>query len=997
MLLMKNFTSFLKLALLATVLLATGLRMSAYDFYTGGIYYGIGSTGVTVENKGSFNTYSGNVTIPEKVTYGGTTYNVIGIGYQAFKNCTGLTNVTMPNSIWLILNEAFSGCTSLTTIVLPSSITSIYNNAFVGCSGLRSIYVRRKTPASANTNNFDASTYSTATLFVPEESYDAYMSTAPWSSFTNVKKTNYDFEKNGIYYKITDANARTVKVTYRDTNYDNYSGSVNIPSSVSYDGVNYSVTAIGGYAFRGTNDGGHLTSVIIPNSVKTIEHDAFWLQKNLGNVSIPSSVTTIESYAFCWCSNMTSVNIPNSVTSLGAHAYSQCKKLSSLTIGNSLTKIQDVCFYGCEKLTSVTIPDNITSIGSNAFEACTILSSVTLGSGLTSMSSSVFSGCNALQNVTCKALTPPSIASNTFTSAQYSSAKLTVPYSSMSAYQAASYWKNFTTINKLNYDFVVSGIYYRKTSSNKVEVTYKDGNFNSYSGGIIIPRTVTFNGTTYTVTAIGQQAFRGCTNLSDVTLSANIETIESLAFLDCSKLNYVFSMPSGLKRIGSYAFSGCSQLKSINIPNRVETIETYAFKGCLALTSVAIPSSATTLGNYVFENCTGLKTITFGAGLTVIPVGMFKGCTGLTSMVLPDNIQSIENYAFENCTSLAEITLGGGMLSVPGTPFKGCTALRTVTCLSANPPHMTTSECFPTATYSNGTLKVPGASLNTYKSADWWRMFNTVEAMSFDFYVNGIYYKKTSNNTVKVTYKELLYESYTGSVTIPSSIKVGSVTYKVTAIGDYAFYMCKNLTSVSMPNTIITIEACAFEKCSGLTNVTIPNSVTTLGVDAFSSCTGLKSIDIPNSVTKIDMLAFYNCTAMTSATIGSGVTNIYNQAFANCSALTSVTCLSTTPPTMSANNVFSTSTYNTATLNVPKNSLNAYKSADWWRLFNTIVGGDFGGDPLDVNDDGEVNIADVNTLLDAVLSGSTNTKYDVNGDNEVGISDMNTIIDAILN
>ena len=99
---------------------------------------------------------------------------------------------------------------------------------------------------------------------------------------------------------------------------------------------------------------------------------------------------------------------------------------------------------------------------------------------------------------------------------------------------------------------------------------------------------------------------------------------------------------------------------------------------------------------------------------------------------------------------------------------------------------------------------------------------------------------------------------------------------------------------------------------------------------------------------------------------------------------------------MQSSNVFGSSTYNTATLTVPQRSLNAYKSADWWRMFSSIVGGNFGGDPCDVNKDGEVNIADVNAVLDAILSGSTDLNFDVNGDHEVGISDANTVISAIL-
>ena len=732
---MKNPTKILRLAILA-VLLMSGVQMSAYDFYSGGIYYDISSSGVTVVNKGSFNTYSGYVTIPETVSYNGQTYTVITIGYQAFKNCTGLTNVSIPNTVWGISNEAFAGCTSLTSIVLPTSLTAMYNNVFVGCTNLRSIYARRTEPRSASTNNFDASTYSSATLFVPEEAYEAYKTTAPWSSFTNIKKTNYDF--------------------------------------------------------------------------------------------------------------------------------------------------------------------------------------------------------------------------------------------------------------------VVDGLYYHKTSSNTVELTYRDENYNSYSGGIIIPKTVVDNGTTYRVTAIGKNAFRSCSNLSDVSLNVNIKTIGDYAFWSCTNMTNIFSMPSGLTSIGNYAFNMCSALKSITIPSNVTTIGTAAFSGCTTIQSITIPNKVTSIGNNTFMGCTALKNLTIGTGLTEISYQMFDGCSALTNVIVPDNITKIKTFAFRSCTSLTEVTLGSGLTSLDTSPFKGCTSLTKVTSLATTPPTMENSGCFESSTYASATLKVPGASVSAYKSADWWRMFGTIDALSFDFCVNGIYYKKVSNLIVKVTYKDMNFNTYSGNISIPATIRVNNSTYMVTSIGEFAFYMCNNLTSVSMPSTITLIDNCAFEKCTSLTSVTIPSSVTQLGVDAFSSCSALKSIDIPNSVSEIGQLAFYNCTAMTTATIGDGVTNIGQQAFGGCSALNTITCKAVNPPTMANKNCFDNNTYNTATLNVPKRSLNAYKSADWWRIFTNIVGGDFGGKPGDVNGDGEVNIADVNAEIAAILSSNYDTNNDVNGDGEVNIADVNAIIDAIL-
>ena len=849
---MKNYTNFLRFALLA-VLLTSGISMSAYDFYSGGFYYSISSSGVTVENKGSFNTYAGNVTIPEKVTYQGTTYNVVGIGYRAFKDCTGMTSVTIPKTVYLLLNESFAGCTSLTSIVLPSSITSIYNNAFVGCTGLKKIYVMRKTPASANTNNFDASTYSTATLYVPEESYDSYKATAPWSSFTNIKKTNYDFEKNGFYYKITGDN--TVSVTYRDTDYDSYSGNVSIPSSVSYDGTTYSVTSI-------------------------------W------------------NSAFSKCSNLTGVTIPNTVTSMSYYVFGLCTKLTTITIPNSVRTIGAQFFYGCSSLTSVT-----------------------LGSGLTSIDNYAFNNCNALTKVTCLSQTPPTIQNSTFYSNHYSNTKLTVPNSAYDAYKSANYWKNFTTIETLAYDFYVDGIYYKKTSSNTVEVTYNLPLEANYTGSVTIPSTIKVNNVNYNVTAIG-----------------------------------------------GYAFYYCKNLTSVTIPNSVTSIDACAFEKCSGLKSITIPNSVTTLG-----------------------LDAFASCTGLTSIDIPNSVTKIDQLAFYNCTSMTKAIIGTGVTNIGQKAFSGCSALTSITCLASTPPTMGASNCFDSSTYASATLSVPGAALNTYKSADWWRMFNTINSLPFDFCVNGIYYKKTSNNTVEVTYKELMAESYSGAITIPSTIKVNNVTYKVTAIGVYAFYLCKNMSRVTIPTSVTKIDGCAFEGCSGLMGVVIPNSVTYLGVDAFARCSGLKSITIPNSVTKIDQLAFSSCTGLTSVTIGNGVTRIENKAFDGCTALTNVTCQAITPPAMGASNVFGSSTYNTATLTVPQRSLTVYKSADWWRMFTKIVGGNFGGDPSDTNGDGEVNIADVNAVIDAILSGNTDANYDANGDGEVNIADINFIIDAILN
>ena len=236
---------------------------------------------------------------------------------------------------------------------------------------------------------------------------------------------------DGIYYNL-DSSQGTATVTYKDYNYNSYSGTVTIPESISYNGKTYSVTSIGIYAFY--NNSG-LTSVTIPNSVTNIGSSAFSGCSNLTTVTLNSKfivavnrnsdsslknvfgsqvtkyiigdeVTSIGRSAFYGCSGLTSVTIPNSVTSISNDAFSGCSGLTSVTIPNSVTSIGDFAFYECSGLTSVTIPNSVTSIGRLAFIGCSGLTSVTIPNSVTSIGRLAFSGCSGLTEI-CSLITEP--------------------------------------------------------------------------------------------------------------------------------------------------------------------------------------------------------------------------------------------------------------------------------------------------------------------------------------------------------------------------------------------------------------------------------------------------------------------------------------------------------------------------------------------------------------------------------------------------------------
>ena len=274
----------------------------------------------------------------------------------------------------------------------------------------------------------------------------------------------YDFMVDGLCYNYND-DGIGVTVTYEKTQwgegwgYYNLNGDLIIPSSVAYNGTNYSVTSIGNNAFQGCTG---LNSVTILNAVTTIGNSAFNGCNGLTLVAIPNSVKTIGDYAFYGCNGLNSVIIPNSVTKIGNSAFQGCRGLTSVTIPNSVTWIGSAAFNGCISLNSVTIPNSVTTIGSYVFNGCNGLNSVTLtgygawyqnnilpisnlrtvniGCGITYLGDFGF----APDVVNCYAEVPPTCSSNTFSSYD---GELHVPITSTVAYVTADYWQNFTNLN----------------------------------------------------------------------------------------------------------------------------------------------------------------------------------------------------------------------------------------------------------------------------------------------------------------------------------------------------------------------------------------------------------------------------------------------------------------------------------------------------------------------------------------------------------------------
>ena len=360
--------------------------------------------------------------------------------------------------------------------------------------------------------------------------------------------------------------------------------------------------------------------------------------------------------------------------------------------------------------------------------------------------------------------------------------------------------------------------------------------------------------------------------------------------------------------------------------------------------SYAEAAAVTDIGDVFSENkniiaFTELKHFT---GITKIPANAFEGCTALWKVKIPDSVTSIGESAFEDCTSLTSVTIPDSVTSIGEYAFLGCTALPIIDGIRYADTYLVAAVDETRTLY---TIK-PGTR------------FIGTDAFSYCSSLTSVTIPDSVTSIGTDAFKDC---TSLASVTIPDS---------VTSIGTDAFSYCTSLTSVTIPDSVTSIGQSVFYRCSslkafygkfasadnrclvidgvlnsfapaGLTEYTIPNGITSIGEFAFYFCTSLTSITIPDSVTSIGVCAFRFCRSLTSVTIPDSVTWIGGSAFEDCASLESVYCKAITPPT-AGNNTF---IYNNASgrkIYVPRNSVEAYKTASGWNQYaSSIVGYDF--------------------------------------------------------
>ena len=778
-------------------------------------------------------------TIPEGVTL---------IGNNTFLGCEKLASVTFPTSLENIGANAFAGCTSLTSIVLPKNIQEIGANAFANCSTLSTIEVFGDTPATLKTGVFPSSV---SKIYVKPSLVATYK--AAWAEY---KDKIVGFTEHSITYNLNGG-------TNSAKNISSFT-KIDVPIKL-YDPTKENADFLGWYA---TSDfsGENVTEITTASNVTLY---ARWDRKMTityvlnGGINSSANLSTItesmlpyslmpaskQGYAFVgWfideglSEQTTAISAFGDITIYAAWEWVDPNLVFTLNSDGTAysVKAKSTNISGQISIPATFKGKPVNEIEANAFENCSKITDIFFTSSIQTIGSSAFynteiityTNASSGANI-CEVKGLPVTSGSWKYAEKLDNSLIIVKYLGSSS--------TVSVPNFLNEKIVKNIHSYCFSSKDKIQ-------------SITIPNSVI---------SIGSGAFSGCNGLTKVNIT-DLAAWFKITFDNeyANPLNYAHHL-----------YLNNTELTEITIPNSITKINNYALCGASLIARVYIPSSVTTIAASSayyspFYGWNNSAVIFCEAESKPDAWGSFwnynSSNTQLTVVWRANESQQNDDWIYIEKTN-GTINLVRYIGSATNIFVPSLIGGKSVAEIS--------DKCFiDQATITQVTIpdSVTSIGFGAFSGCNW------LTSLTIPFINNYLGYMFGASS-----YSD-------NSSFIPGSLKTIIVTGG-TSIASDAFSGCSGLTSITLPNGLTSIEGSAFSGCSGLTSITIPNSVISIGSSAFSGCSGLTSITIPNGLTNIESSVFSGCSGLTSITIPSSVTSIGSGAFSGCNGLTSIT------------------------------------------------------------------------------------------------------------
>ena len=854
------------------------------------------------------------------------------IGGSAFNNCTGLTEIDLPEGLTRIEDYAFQGCTGLTEIEIPDSVTIIGKYAFNNCRNISSFTYPRSLNETGTCifQNME----SLKEITVPEG-----VTTLPASVFNNAAY-------------LTKVDLPSTLSVIGGSAFNNCTGltEIDLPEGL---------TKIEDYAFQGCTG---LTEIEIPASVTMIGKYAFQNCVGLKKVLTSDSLATIGQNVFSGCSALEFFHYPVSLSSAGSGIFNGASSLKIINVTEGVTALPNNVFNGANKIKRVNLPDTlqtvgeyafnsssleklilpdtVTKIGRNAFANMTGLTDIWIGRNVTSFGNYLFSGCD-LSRLTIHGVsgsqaqtyasdnniafsTEPvvfdekrlfgtitdensggvaGIAVNIFNVSQNKNeAEPVTDEQGIWSYELAEAGEEYiisasdthylitpsfiritvseadetdagtmTAVLRDTEDTPGSLFTYTKISGSAITIT----GFNGSETEIVIPEKI--DG--YRVLTIGNAAFAGNTSVTSIFMPDTVTKTESKAFQNCTSLKKI-RISGSLKELGSYAFDGCSSLEEITLPQGLTSIGEYALRGCSSLSEFVYPFSLSSAGAGILNGAVGVMEVTVPEGVKALPANVFRA-SEIKAVNLPSTLTSIGNDAFRDSLLLEEAALPESITSFGTSVFRGCASLTEIN----YPSSLVTagSGCFTDTgiteiTVPEGVVSLPDNIFREAGNLEKVWLPTTLERI-------GNYTFANCGKLSELDIPESVAAIGNNALQNCSSIQKLVLPEGLQSIGQYAFGSCTSLREINYPSSLNTAGYGIFQNDSSLISISVPEGVTDLPGNVFSSASGLYFFELPSTLQSIGADAFLEASQIEKLVLPDHVSQIMDNAFKKCTDL----------------------------------------------------------------------------------------------------------------